>query len=106
MDTNHFNNDRIEKARKQVKRIKGFYSHLMMYVLINVMLVFINIKNLDPGESYFQWRNFITLGTWGIAILIHAVSVFLPNFVFGSKWEERKIKQFMQEEEEKRQHWN
>ncbi|MDO6597100.1 2TM domain-containing protein [Oceanihabitans sp. 2_MG-2023] len=105
MDSNHLNNERIAHARKQVKRIKGFYTHLMIYIVINIMLVFINIKNLDPGESYFQFRNFITFGTWGIAIIIHALSVFLPNFVFGSKWEEQKIKKFM-EQEKKFQNWD
>ncbi|WP_055442416.1 2TM domain-containing protein [Lacinutrix himadriensis] len=105
MDTKPFNNERIERARKQVKRIKGFYTHLLIYVVVNLIFVFINIQNLDPGESYFQLRNFITFGTWGIAIIIHALSVFLPNFVFGSDWEERKIKKFM-EKEEKHQQWD
>ncbi|WP_452231974.1 2TM domain-containing protein [Lacinutrix sp. MEBiC02595] len=105
MDTKSFNNDRIERARKQVKRIKGFYTHLLIYSIVNLIFVYINIQNLDPGESYFQWHNFITFGTWGIAIIIHALSVFLPNFVFGSDWEARKIKKFM-EKEEKHQQWD
>jgi len=105
MDSKPFNNERIEHARKQVKRIKGFYTHLLIYIIVNLVFVFINIQNLDPGESYFQLRNFITLGTWGIAIIIHAISVFLPNFAFGSAWEQRKIKEYM-EKEEKHQQWD
>lgn len=105
MESNQFNTERVERARKQVKRIKGFYTHLLFYIFINLFFVFINIQNLEPGESYFQLRNFITHGTWGIAIIIHALSVFLPNFVFGSDWEERKIKKYM-EKEEKHQHWD
>lgn len=105
MELNNIETQRIEHARKQVKRIKGFYTHLLVYILVNLFIVFVNIQNLDAGESYFQFHNFITLGTWGIAIIIHALSVFIPNFVFGSQWETRKIKEFMQDEE-KHQQWD
>ena len=87
----------LDEKIEQVKRIKGFYTHLLIYILVNLFIVFVNIQNLDAGESYFQFHNFITLGTWGIAIIIHALSVFIPNFVFGSRWEERKIKEIMNE---------
>ncbi|MGB1308295.1 MAG: 2TM domain-containing protein, partial [Oceanihabitans sp.] len=80
MKPNNLDTDRIELARKQVKRIKGFYTHLIIYVLVNLFIVVINIQNLEPGESYFQIQNFITFGFWGIGIVIHAISVFLPNF--------------------------
>lgn len=86
------------EAKKRVKKLKGFYIHLTIYVLVNLMIVLINYQDLKPGESYFKWENFITLFFWGIGLLAHAMSVFVPQFVLGKNWEERKIKELMDKE--------
>ncbi|EGV44467.1 2TM domain-containing protein [Bizionia argentinensis JUB59] len=86
---------RIEQAKSEVKKLKGFYSHLLVFVVINLMIVVINVQALDSGESYFQFKNFFTLGFWGFGLLIHGLSVFLPNWILGKDWEERKIKELM-----------
>ena len=62
------------------------------------MIVFLNVKNLDPGESYFQFKNFMTSFFWGICLVAHGLSTFIPEWVLGSDWEERKIKEFMAKE--------
>ncbi|MFD2916227.1 2TM domain-containing protein [Psychroserpens luteus] len=96
METNEFlHKERYRLAAKRVKRIKGFYTHLLIYIIVNLVFVYINIQNLSEGESYFQWRNFITLSFWGIGLLSHAGSVFLPSLIFGKNWEEKKIKDLM-----------
>jgi len=86
------------EAKKRVKKLKGFYIHLTIYVLVNLMIVLINYQDLKPGESYFKYENFITLFFWGIGLLAHAMSVFVPQFVLGKNWEERKIRELMDKE--------
>ncbi|WP_333851139.1 2TM domain-containing protein [Epilithonimonas sp.] len=86
------------EAKKRVKKLKGFYSHLTIYILVNLFIVFINIQDLKPGESYFQYKNFITLFFWGIGLVAHGMSVFIPQFVLGRNWEERKIRELMNKE--------
>ncbi|WP_313099638.1 2TM domain-containing protein [Epilithonimonas sp.] len=86
------------EAKKRVKKLKGFYSHLTIYILVNLFIVFINIQDLKPGESYFQYKNFITLFFWGIGLLAHGMSVFVPQFILGRNWEERKIRELMNKE--------
>jgi len=86
------------EAKKRVKKLKGFYSHLTIYILVNLFIVFINIQDLKPGESYFQYKNFITLFFWGIGLVAHGMSVFVPQFVLGRNWEERKIRELMNKE--------
>ena len=86
------------EAKKRVKKLKGFYSHLTIYILVNLFIVFINIHDLKPGESYFQYKNFITLFFWGIGLAVHGLSVFVPQFVLGKDWEERKIRELMDKE--------
>ena len=87
-----------QEALNRVKKIKGFYTHAIVYVFVNIMIVFLNVKNLDPGESYFQFKNFMTAFFWGIGLVAHGLSVFVPNWIMGQNWEERKIKEFMEKE--------
>lgn len=89
---------KYQEALKRVKKIKGFYTHAIVYVFVNIMIVFLNVKNLDPGETYFQFKNFLTAFFWGIGLLAHGLSVFVPNWIMGQNWEERKIKEFMEKE--------
>ena len=94
---------KYQEALKRVKKIKGFYTHAIVYVIINIMIVIINIQDLKDGESYFQAHNFFTAFFWGIGLLAHGVSVFLPDIILGKQWEERKIKEFMEKEKQNNQ---
>jgi len=93
---------KYNQALKRVKEIKGFYTHLVVYLVINAMIVIVNIQDLDPGESYFQFSNFTTAFFWGIGLVAHALSVFVPSMIMGKNWEERKIKQLMEKEKNNR----
>jgi uncharacterized integral membrane protein len=94
-----------EKALKRVKKVKGFYTHLLVYIVINIMIIILNIQNLDKGESYFQLENFFTAFFWGIGILAHAFSVFGSDLFFGKDWEEKKVKELMDKEKINQQKW-
>lgn len=89
---------KYQEALKRVKKIKGFYTHLIVYVVVNIFIVVLNIKNLEPNESYFQFKNFLTLTFWGLGLISHGLSVFLPEKIFTKEWEERKIQEFLEEE--------
>jgi hypothetical protein len=89
---------KYQEALKRVKKIKGFYTHAIVYVIINIMIVIINIQNLNEGETYSQFKNFMTAFFWGIGLVAHGLSVFVPNWIMGQNWEERKIKEFMAKE--------
>lgn len=91
-------------AAKRVKKIKGFYVHLLVYIVINVFLIGANTNEFVRGNSEF-WRfeTFSTAFFWGIGLFSHGMSVFGRNIFFGTNWEERKIKEFM--EAEKTQKW-
>ena len=87
-------NKRYEKARKRVEELKGFYIHLLVYILVNLGMFILNILT-SPGTLWFYWPLF----GWGIGILAHAISVFGIRGLFGKEWEERKIRQIMEKEE-------
>ncbi|WP_395054529.1 2TM domain-containing protein [Flavobacterium sp.] len=96
--TNTLDEIRYSEAAKRVKKIKGFYTHLIVYIVINVMIVIVNIQNLKPGESYFKLENFYTAFFWGIGLMADSLSTFMPTIIFGKNWEEKKIKEMMEKD--------
>ncbi len=96
----HFIPSNIEEAKlyeayKKVKRIKGFYIHALVFIVINIMSLIMKFQDLDAGENLFQFKNFSTIIFWGLGLIAHGLSVFLPNFILGNDWEDKKIKELM-----------
>ncbi len=83
-------------AVKQVKKIKGFYVHFTIYIVISFMMLGVKMYYTNSTESIFRLQNFNTFIFWGIGIIAHAGAVFIPQLKFGKKWEEEKIKKIMQ----------
>ncbi|MGC1205584.1 MAG: 2TM domain-containing protein [Flavobacteriaceae bacterium] len=92
-------NEKYERALKRVEELKGFYYNLIAYCLVIPFLIFVNYKTYWG----FHWFWFPIFG-WGLGLSFHYYHVFVNNGIFGRKWEERKIQEFIQEEENKR--WN
>lgn len=82
------NNFSIEEqqALEYVRDIKGFYSHLVNYVLVIAFLFVINFIT-SPGYIWAWWA---ALG-WGIGVLTHALSVFEVFNFFGPDWEKKQV---------------
>ena len=85
-----------ERARKRVKEIKGFYIHALVYVLVNLFLILSTSIKYDSFETFFKQNQFWGIGLWGIGLFAHGLSVFLPNFILGKNWEEKKIRELME----------
>ena len=81
---------KYEQAKGRVKEVRGFYIHLAVYVLVNTFLFLLDIT-MSPDVLWFYWP---LLG-WGIAIVVHAVSVFGFGPWLGQEWEEKKIDEYM-----------
>ena len=92
---------RYNMAYKQVKKIKGFYTHLLIYILINAFLIIRGVIFKD-NQEFWRWETFSTAILWGIGLVFHAFSVFGKNVFFSSKWEERKINELMEKEKDKK----
>ncbi|GAG66551.1 hypothetical protein ES705_01324 [subsurface metagenome] len=83
-----------EIAKKRVKEIKDFYTHLIIFA---VVITAITIINLVQGEYRFPWFLF-PFGFWGFIVLMHGLRTFV--FGKGSRWEDRKIKEVMKQMKE------
>ncbi|RAR70103.1 2TM domain-containing protein [Flavobacterium aciduliphilum] len=82
-------------AYKRVKRIKAFYTHFIIYLMVNVGLVLNACFDQNSWGPLVELKSYATAFFWGIGIVAHGMSVFGRELFFGSNWEERKIKEFM-----------
>lgn len=86
------------RAKERVADLKKFYSNLTSYTIFITFLAIINYWTNEWSYPWFLWAAF----GWGIGLFFQALKVFQFNLLFGKNWEERKIKEFMQEEENQR----
>jgi hypothetical protein len=104
METDHKNrNTSYLRAKKRVEKLKGYYSHLTVYIIVNTIIsAFKIINDVDGGdtvgEALLDARNYSLWFWWGIGIAFHTYGMFGARLLFMSKdWEEKKIKEFMNE---------
>lgn len=108
---NEFSSDeRFNIAYRKVRRIKGFYSHLKVYLIVNAIIIISSLDREFIGSHFndsgiFEWHTYSTAFYWGIALVMHAVSVFGRDVFFSDDWEERKIQEYMNQESTKANKW-
>jgi hypothetical protein len=82
-----------------VRALRGWYIHLLVYVLVNGWLWARFYYFGSPAWSHYQttgwpWPLSTTLG-WGLALAIHGGLVWMRLSRWGRDWEARKIQEFM-----------
>lgn len=87
--------EKLERAQERVKAEKAFFGNLTAYAIVIPFLFFINWMSNGLAVPWFL---FAATG-WGIGLFFHYVEAFDHNPLFGKDWEQRKIKQFMEEDE-------
>lgn len=71
----------LARAEEHVKRVRDFFYHLMTYVLVCALLVFIDLR-VDTGGPQvmgLDWAYWV-IWAWGFGILGHAVYVFFGDY--------------------------
>lgn len=94
MEVDYSREQRYIKAQKKVKEIKGFYTHLIVTLLIIPFLIFINLKIVPQ----FHWFWFPIIGM-SVGLFFHWLGVFgFSKFGLGKDWEEKKIREIMEKD--------
>jgi len=100
---------KYERAKRRVARIKGFYTHATIYVIVTVILFVLRHKitftllsrDALGNPDFLNWIDWNVYGTaivWGLALAIHGLTVFTKP-LFGKSWEERQLKKLLEKEE-------
>ncbi|MFT6066155.1 MAG: hypothetical protein ACJAYY_002799 [Paraglaciecola sp.] len=93
MENSYIEEQGYIKAKKKVKEIKDFYTHLV--VMIFALPIVITVNLMFVPNFYFFW-----LAGFGMlfSVAVHWLQVFgFSKLGLGKDWEENKIKQIMKE---------
>ncbi len=90
------NQEAYQRAKKRVEAKIGFYIHLSIYIVVNILLVIINLRT-SPQYLWFKWP----LMGWGIGVFFNALGVFV--FSGRSTIKEHMIEEEMKKEDLKKQ---
>ncbi len=89
----YIDDKRYKKAKEHVEQLKGFYGNLIAYCIVIPFLAIINYNT-----TAFPWVIFPAIG-WGFGVAVHGMEVFGYNPLWGKSWEERKMREFMEDED-------
>ena len=93
-----------KQAEKRVKRIRNFYNHLQIFVIIMAPILLFSNSIIGFFESYIingntlEWVKvniWINALLWFIGVAIHGLFVFKDKVNFIDKWEKNKVAEFM-----------
>ncbi len=82
-------------ARARVKSLRLFYTHFLVFVLINIVCLLIDIST--PGDPWFYK---VLLG-WGLIVGLHAMYTYELLPWSTRDWEQRKISEFIEQARER-----
>jgi len=77
-------------ALAKVRKIKGFYMHLIEYVLIVGFLAVANIF-VSPQHLWVVWA----AGPWGLILIVHGLRVFDKIPFLNGDWERRTVEKYL-----------
>jgi hypothetical protein len=95
---------KLRKARKRLEALKGFYKHLLVYIIVNIAIFVVRgnvlefFQNQSPDKNFMDWVDWNVLAVpvfWGIGLLFHAAKVFQYKLPFIKNWEDRQMKKFI-----------
>jgi hypothetical protein len=91
------NENKYLRAKERVACVKKFYTGLISYV---VVISFLGGLNYYLNEWRYPWFLWAAFG-WGLGLIFQAIRTFGLNPFFGKDWEERKIKEYMNHDDQR-----
>ncbi len=79
----NYSTEEYKNAKKAVNEKLGFYTHLAVYLIVNLFFLFLNLK-----QGGFIWAIYPAVG-WGIGLLFHGLGVF--SFFNSKRWKQKQI---------------
>jgi uncharacterized membrane protein YjjP (DUF1212 family) len=88
-------NKSFEIAQQKVKKIKSFYNHLFVFMVVHFFI------SVAVYTSFGNLKKLLILSVlgWGIGLFVHALKTFQWNPFINKEWEQRKIQEFLKEQD-------
>lgn len=83
------------EAKRKVEKLRDFYGKVVTYIIFIAFLAGLNYYTNQWSYMWFLWAAF----GWGLGLSIKAIKIFNFFPFLGKDWENRKLNQFMKEEE-------
>jgi transcriptional regulator with XRE-family HTH domain len=90
-DTPPLPNDEV-LALRQTRKLRGFYIHLMQYLIVIPVLIAVNAYTYSDSE--YPWAVWPAFG-WGIGLLFHGLKVFHKIPFLGADWERQQVEKML-----------
>lgn len=98
MENNSIEEQRYIRAKKRLDNLKLFYIHLLGYIILVVLLSY-NLYIMEgTHKEFFKWFDITIMIAWTVFIVLHWWRVFKGKLFFKTNWEDKKIRQYMEEE--------
>lgn len=94
-------NTKYKRAKERVEEIRKFYGKVASAMVTILIVASINYYFNEWRNAWFLW---VVFGL-SISLFFKANKIFNLNPFMGRDWEERKIQEFLQQEENTRR-WN
>lgn len=100
MDSNLRQRLHLNEAQKRIEKIKTFYLRLGVYCSINAILITTWAFDTTPPAYFWGPTLFFNTLVGGLLVLTNAIMLFGGKYILPQKWEERKLKEFMNHEKQ------
>ena len=100
MNTDSTDDIKYIRAKDKVTKLKALYVHLGAYIVVLCLLLY-NYLAIEVNDymASFLWLNISIMAIWGTVILIQWWITFKGRFLFGRKWEERRIQKYLEKDQ-------
>jgi hypothetical protein len=93
---NYQEEELLAMAEKKVQKLKRFYIHLVVYIIVVGIYVLNNVFNVPIHFMPVGILNWFVITIWSIIIAIDTVQLLATTIIVGKKWEERQVKKMME----------
>ena len=103
---NNTNNTTYKEVEKNVKRMKNFYNHVQIFVIMMLVLLlfsdiivsFFEARITNPNSlNWIKSNIWVNAVLWLFGLIIHGIYVFKFKDNFIDKWEQIKMEELMKQ---------
>ena len=94
-----------EFARERVYKLRQFYVHLFIYVV--VVLIYISKTYFGAPFNFIPLRyiNETVVWIWTFVIAVKGFKLFIKEQFLGTQWEQNKIREIIEKENSLKNKW-